>query len=248
MACPKDCVILAGVGGIIPTLSRMASTYVSDPGTPLPEVGMFFGLLLFFVIGAVLAYAFSETNIRQAFILGVCAPGIITNIVAGVNEAESSGQVAYLDTLPLVSAAYAQTRHPTPFTPVVRAAPAAALTASPVERKIIVNSDLSGASAWDKKNIMISVTAIARDGKRRNIAGFPAYQQNIEVVVPRDTSMIEIRAAGIASQVELPDRPFEQAVVSSTIHVEGKRDFLWALGAKRKPKVVSIDSAVEQFE
>lgn len=58
----KSCVLIAGVCGIVPTISRLAGTYVADPATPMPAFGLYFGLLLFFVIGSVLAYAFSETE------------------------------------------------------------------------------------------------------------------------------------------------------------------------------------------
>jgi len=244
MSCPRDCLILAGVGGAIPTISRLASTYVSDPTTPLPEPGLYFGLLLFFIIGSVLAYAFSERNMRQAFILGVCAPGIITNIVAGVNDANLSSQTAFLDITPsFISSAYAQDSDVTP----VGAGVDTRITTSGVTKipkNIIVNSNVYGAGAWDMKNIPIFVTAIEKDGSKKNIAGFPAYQGSIEVEVPENTVAVQIRAAGYTNQITLPDVNFTQATINSQVRVEGKHDFLWALGAKRSPKVVSVNSSL----
>jgi hypothetical protein len=93
-----QCVVLAGIGGTMPTIARMATTYVTDPSTPLPELGMLFGLLLFFIIGGILCFVSSERNLRKAFILGVSAPGIITNMVAGYQDTNASDTSVALHT------------------------------------------------------------------------------------------------------------------------------------------------------
>jgi hypothetical protein len=248
MSCPRDCLILAGVGGVIPTISRLASTYVSDPSTPMPEPGLYFGLLLFFVIGAVLAFAFSETNMRRAFILGVCAPGIITNIVAGVNDAKSSSQISFLDITPsFVSSAYAQDSVSIPSGVGVDTVETIPGTAS-FTKKIVVNINLSGGGAWDMKNISIMVIAIDKDGSKKNIAGFPAYQRSLEVGIPDSTTAVHIRAAGFTNQINLPNENFTKAEINTQVRVEGKHDFLWALGAKRRPRVVSFHSSLGKVE
>ena len=86
MACSKECLLIAAIGGFLPTAAKLASTYTTAPDTPLPGWGMAIGLGLFAVIGAVLAYALSESNVRQALVLGVAAPGIITNLVSGAQD------------------------------------------------------------------------------------------------------------------------------------------------------------------
>ena len=249
MKCSKDCLILAGIGGMIPTISRLASTYVTDPTTPMPEPGLYFGLFLFFIIGSVLAIAFSETNLRQAFIIGVCAPGIITNIVAGVNDAKSTRQTAVLYKLPSISSAYAQTEPS--VLPSLTGSENESNTASiqiPLEKKILINSELVGASSWDMENISIYVIAIGKDGSKKSIAKFPAYQRNIEFTIPEQSSAIRVSAAGIFSQIQLPEKDYSKAVIDTRIRVEGKHDFLWALGAKRKPRVVSVQSHIGEVK
>ncbi len=247
MSCPRDCLILAGIGGVIPTVSRLASTYVTDPSTPLPEPGLFFGLSLFFVIGAVLAFAFSETNMRQAFILGVCAPGIITNIVAGANDADADPETASLTFTPFISVAYAQ--DPTVTSSEIKVENVLFTSnAHESQRKIVVISHFVGAGAWDLKNIPLLVTAIQKDGVRVNLGSFPAYQESIELEVPENASAVQIRAAGFTNQVSLPEQAFSKAVINTHLKIEGKKDFFWALGAKRRPRVVSVNSVLTQVE
>ena len=92
MRIPLDCVAMAGIGGITPILLKLATSALANPGFDLPGTGYYIGLSLFFFISAVLAYAFAETNIRQAFILGLTAPAVITNIAAGLDENRASSE------------------------------------------------------------------------------------------------------------------------------------------------------------
>ena len=245
MKCSKDCLLLAGVGGMIPTISRMASTYVTDPSTPLPEPGLFLGLFLFFIIGSVLALAFSETNLRQAFIIGVCAPGIITNIVAGMNDARYADHAALQIDLPSVSTAYAQAKPPAlgPDTVSVNNA-----SRPPSTRRIRIYSEVIGASPWDKTKIPLNIVAIEKDGTKNLVAQFSAFQKRTDFTVPIKSSSLSINAGGFPSLVLLPDVNFSRAVIITKVRVEGKNDFLWALGAKRKPHIVSVESHVSDVD
>lgn len=76
--------IIAGFGGTLPTLSKLASTYVAAPLTPMPELGMYLGLLLFFIIGVILCLGFGISENREALLVGIAAPAIITNVISGV--------------------------------------------------------------------------------------------------------------------------------------------------------------------
>jgi sporulation protein YlmC with PRC-barrel domain len=243
MKCSKECLILAGIGGMIPTISRLASTYVTDPTTPLPEPGLYFGLFLFFIIGSVLAVAFSETNLRQAFIIGVCAPGIITNIVAGVNDAKSATQTVDLFRMRSISSAYAQTQTSASTTLAGSANEADTNSIQiPAQKKILIKSQLVGASSWDEENISIYLAVIGKDGSRKSMYRFPAIKGNIEIRIPEESSAIYISASGSATKIQLPENDYSEAVIHTHIVVEGKNDFLWALGAKRRPRVVSLSS------
>src|SRR5262245_28358002 len=83
-------VCIAGFGGMTPTLCRLATSYATNPETPLPNNGLYLGLFLFFVIACILCIAFEERSFKQAFIIGVSAPGIITNVVSGISDARSN--------------------------------------------------------------------------------------------------------------------------------------------------------------
>jgi hypothetical protein len=75
---------VGGLGGILPTVTNLASTYVAHPSTGLPELGMYYGLILFFLVGFVLCIGFSIGETKQALLTGIAAPAIITSIISGV--------------------------------------------------------------------------------------------------------------------------------------------------------------------
>jgi hypothetical protein len=84
---PGRIMFMAAAGGAAPTLLKLAGNMVGDPNAPMPGLGMWVGILLFCVIGLLLCIAFEEKHVRQAFVLGVAAPGLITNLVNGSTEA-----------------------------------------------------------------------------------------------------------------------------------------------------------------
>ncbi|KZN30043.1 hypothetical protein N480_03605 [Pseudoalteromonas luteoviolacea S2607] len=228
---PLNCLLLAGVGGMIPTMSRLASTYVTDPMTPLPEPGLFFGLGLFFVIGVILAYAFSETNVRQAFIIGVCAPGIITNIVAGVQEANTN--VSWFNGVPFISSAYAQDLKAPRETEF--------LEQEPVEPLLRLKNKVVSGSEWDAKTTSYSVTAILADGSTKSIGRFPAKSLTQELLLPISADKLLISAGRISQTIPLPTEPFSSIELKSDlVYSNKKNDFLWALGAKRETQLSSF--------
>jgi len=137
--------LFAGIGGMLPTLSRVGATFLNNPASPLPQYGICLGLLIFFVIGAVLAVAFGERSLRQALVIGISAPAIITSISTGVSEAGKAGdgtgrspsgneQLVDPETLapirsgawhlPLVGRSYAQEPVPAPLAPAPRSSEA----------------------------------------------------------------------------------------------------------------------------
>jgi hypothetical protein len=74
---------VGGLGGILPTVTKLASTYVAHPSTGLPEAGMYYGLILFFLVGFVLCMGFAISDTKQALLTGIAAPAIITSIISG---------------------------------------------------------------------------------------------------------------------------------------------------------------------
>lgn len=83
-----------GFGGVLPTLANMASTYVSAPATPMPEYGLYLGLLLWAIVGGGVALTNTTYEARQAIFAGVAAPAILLNIVAGATSQSGAEKAA----------------------------------------------------------------------------------------------------------------------------------------------------------
>jgi hypothetical protein len=79
---------IAGLGGLFPTLSRLATSLAVQPEQPLPHWHIIIALALFFVISAVLNIAFNKENdVAKAIAIGISAPALISNILAGASNA-----------------------------------------------------------------------------------------------------------------------------------------------------------------
>jgi hypothetical protein len=104
-------VFLGGLGGTCPTLAKLGGTYSADPGTPPPELGIYISLAIFAVLGGIIALAYGRENLRSAIAAGIAAPAIVTNVLAGFQEANNTAATdatgsAFLEIL--VAPAHAQ--------------------------------------------------------------------------------------------------------------------------------------------
>jgi hypothetical protein len=68
--------IAAGVGGVAPNLVHLGHTFLNESPN-VPGFLYYIGVGIFFVLGAVVALIFSETDFRKAFFLGVSLPAFI---------------------------------------------------------------------------------------------------------------------------------------------------------------------------
>lgn len=106
-------IVISGIGGILPTLSRVGASLASNPGQPLPGLGVALSMACFFFLGVFLCLGLQEKRIRDAFILGIAAPGIVSNIVAGVEDGHTKsifsnkGAANHTITLSIISSAHA---------------------------------------------------------------------------------------------------------------------------------------------
>jgi hypothetical protein len=99
--------LLAGLGGLLPSLSRIATSFMVQPEQPLPHWHILIALSIFFLLGSVLNIPFNrENDITKAIVVGISAPGLITNIIAGASNAPQSKlpQSAFLTSQPSQSA------------------------------------------------------------------------------------------------------------------------------------------------
>lgn len=91
--------VSAGVGGVAPSLVHLAQGFLK----PIPEVpGPFYfvGVGIFFLLGALVAFSFAETNARKAFFLGIGLPALVAT-------AQTQGIPKNI-ALSLIPSAYAQ--------------------------------------------------------------------------------------------------------------------------------------------
>jgi hypothetical protein len=101
--------IMGGLGGTLPTLTRILSFYISNPSADLPVAGFYVGLLLFFIIGMTISFAMAEHNPKQALFVGMAAPTLITNASQGLDEAEQSRAISLsMDLWRLLQSDYVQ--------------------------------------------------------------------------------------------------------------------------------------------
>jgi hypothetical protein len=101
-------VLLGGFGGALPAALKIGTSIVTDPDQPLPNPHIILGMAIFFVIGIFANIAFNkERDFRSAVIIGIAAPGLITNIIAGAKDApdaktETENHAAANDERPVV--------------------------------------------------------------------------------------------------------------------------------------------------
>ncbi|MDC7789729.1 hypothetical protein PQJ75_19280 [Rhodoplanes sp. TEM] len=224
-------ILIAGaLGGVLPTTARLASTYVSLPDTPLPGFGLLLGLSLFALIGAAIAYGTGSTEVRQALVAGVAAPGIITNLVAGA-DAPRRSDVLPFQHFALVSIAQAQP-----------AASPPGPSASGSIKSITIDPRVSG-GVPSTTNIPVtaqiaggpnSETRTVQIGSIRSLTG------PTTLTAPPGTQNITI--GGKTVPLNSPDNKIDLSV--STRPSFGS-DFLWALGGQRS---FSIEQVVPKVD
>jgi hypothetical protein len=72
---------------MLPTIGRLAGTYAADFATPDPAwFGVFMALLLYAIVGAVMARALGTGEMKQALFAGIAAPAIVLSVLNGVSE------------------------------------------------------------------------------------------------------------------------------------------------------------------
>ena len=75
--------IFGAIGGCCPTIAKLASYFSTHWGAPMPEIGVFFAMILFAILGAIISVTVGARDLKTALIAGIVAPGILTNIISG---------------------------------------------------------------------------------------------------------------------------------------------------------------------
>jgi len=105
-------VIIAGAfGGISPNILSLGIA-LTGGDTTMPEATYFFGLLIFAVMGAGMAFIWDETDLKKAFYLGIGLPSIIqigVEKVTSTNESNAAAEKNHAFLSFMVTPAVAQT-------------------------------------------------------------------------------------------------------------------------------------------
>lgn len=98
--------LMAGLGGSLPTLCKIAAASSSTGIVAVFTAGHISAIGLYFVISLILCLGLAEKRRREAFILGIAAPAIISSFLSGISE--RGNHPINFSTISLISPAYAQ--------------------------------------------------------------------------------------------------------------------------------------------
>ncbi|MET4315889.1 hypothetical protein [Bradyrhizobium sp. RT4b] len=217
------------VGGALPTISKIAGTYGADFAAPPPQWdGVLIAIALYAVIGAVVARAMDNRDMKQALFAGIAAPAIVASILAGVTDSKRinppSTQSPSTTPIPaptksglLISSAFAQ------------AAPA---PAGPDFRPFVIEAAVDGEIPVRGE---LKVQAIVPSGSPKDIGVMPIQGAFYRAVlnVPKQATALRFvsRPGDVTYEVPLSgqDRIFLKILPRPTTN----RDLLWALGGQR---------------
>ena len=254
--------IFAAFGGMLPTFSHLAATYTTQPDTPLPTLGVVFGLGLFSIISVVLCVAFNQTELRQALVMGIAAPGIITNILSGVNtangidpggstgitsiskEAERLGRAAGHEWL-LHLAAYQSVLRPENATSpgqitVAENGKRISFTLNPENLSFFAGGETMAFMVLGKRR-----DAVSGEDITFQITTLTPANPTSSDIVPEDTFGLLIQTYGESDGAQLPPGNSAAAVeISVRIRPSILGDFRWSLGMRRTSADLQISTLV----
>lgn len=254
-----ECTMLAGFGGTMPTLSKFGASLIADPSSPMPAIGFFVGLGIFFLIGSLMAYAFAERNLKQALLAGIAAPAIIASAISGatgasgapsqaqagaqgVPSAPGRGASSLLDIL--VPPAHAQGKKadnnlgelPNPVLP----RDGSLLDVD--KYKYSLASFPTGSSDWRPSAINLRVTVKDQDGKLV-LYKLPSAFTTMNFSSDKPISEVRLEADGFNSTF-IPIGMNKGGNILVTPHIETRKDLIWALGGKGSPVVRQVNAQV----
>ena len=238
-------IIGAGLGGTLPTLCTLAASYSANPTQPLPGMGMGLALVLFFVIGAAVAYGLDESVPKKAFVLGVAAPAVVSSIISGVVNAKTSvsgppaGSAAVLHHLSALLG----------ISDTLAQAPAQVQGASAESRAIsgrslTVSPQIAGIGI--ASGTTLRVQFLSAKGEVLSDNAVSALGSST-LRVPGGATVAAVSVSNVGAKVTLP-MTFDSAQLDALITAQPANDFLWALSGKRYADIQNISLSVTDFK
>src|SRR5262245_9225609 len=100
---------IAGLGGMLPTIARVASASSVDPATSFFTGGHLAAMLIYFALALMLCIALQERRWKGALLLGIALPALITNVLSGISSVREAPQASAAMWLPIASAQASET-------------------------------------------------------------------------------------------------------------------------------------------
>lgn len=241
--------LLAGFGGLLPTLSKIAGSFAAQPEQPLPHIHILIALFIFFLLGFVLNISFNkDKDVTKAIIIGISAPGLITNIYNGVANAPKqppSNPVAGSSSTPpiihgsltFITPAFAQTSNTA--SPAPATSPNAGSSApTAATRSVTVNTILGGPYGYTgvvDDPVVVSFYDSNGDLKYQ----FPMRAGSSAVfTVPDSATTVDVQSLAANSKIALPTNT-PQLTVNAQLYTVTSAidDFKWALGGNRAGQI-----------
>jgi hypothetical protein len=241
------------LGGILPSALRLASVFASagftagdfDP----PRATFYAALLLYGFAGAVVSAAFKQFASREAFIAGIVAPSLVTNIVGGLSEGaiKQPVRVSYYQSQLISSFSFfstianAQTKAQPPTDPMVYSGSDSVLLDPDQQgprRSVKFIFDLSRKDivvAKVRVDFMKDTEALSDD---KTVFVSPTFEGSI--LVPDTFKYIRVDKGDPLALLPEP----VQVVVHADVRTSLGFDFVWALGGIREYKVKDVSTTV----
>lgn len=221
------------VGGALPTVSKIAATFGANFDAPMPNMlGVAIALVLYAVIGSVMARAIGKKEMREALFAGIAAPAIIVSIIAGVSDSQSlhpgngngNKQINYLFT----SSAYAQTSPQTS-----------------AENSKTLNVEFTSRSNYPIDGVIAVYASV--DGEKKRIVTLPvntASKNQVTIEIPNQTKSLSF-VASTGAQASVPVTGNSNVKLILTPKTTTISDFVWALGGQRTVGIGAIQATLQ---
>ncbi|TPN82011.1 hypothetical protein FJ987_17150 [Mesorhizobium sp. CU2] len=204
-------------GGALPTIAKLASTYVAVPTTPLPALGLLLGVMLWAIVGGGVALTNTSYETRQAIFAGVAAPAILASLISGATSTPGT-KVSFLDI-----SAYAQQETGSTTTG---------------SRAIVISPQVDGGLP---RATSIPVTAEVKTGDQTKIIDLGEIKDlssPTSFTLPPNTSQVFVSDEPVKTTDSLTNIDLSVKTAPSN-----GGDLLWALGGPRKFEIQSLQVA-----
>jgi hypothetical protein len=228
--------LMGGLGGMMPTLIKLAPVYIETQNPEMPAAGLYVGLAIFFLIGAIVAGAFRERDFGKAIMLGIAAPGIVTNYFAGKS--------AVAPTLPTAAVEQRAVNLNQVVGALLGSGPAHAQKASSSTRAASNPAHLTVVPTVDsgKKSFSVKPVRLEFLDEGGKVLGSNDVNPRVATTLTVPDGSTSVRATTDGQQVatNLPTGAYLTAELALSLQVSRGNDLMWALGGARGGKVDNL--------